>query len=104
MLQSVAAGGVLAGDKAGPQQELDEEREVEALASPLKLSCEETLSETSQASHTVRQASEVPAEPMSHELLAMTAFLSQMQAKQDEMNKFLVNKQTPEHESTMMPS
>src|SRR6266550_8486153 len=51
------------------------------------------LSETSQASHTVRQASEVLAEPMSRELLAMTAFLSQMQAKQDEMNKFLINKQ-----------
>src|SRR6266576_2471163 len=93
LLQSVAAGGVLAGDKAGPQQELDEEHEVEALASPLKLSHEETLSEPSQASHTVCQASEVPAEPMSRELLAMTAFLSQMQAKQDEMNKFLVNKQ-----------
>ncbi len=92
--QSVAAEGVLARDEAGSQQELDEEREVEALASPLKPSHEETLSETSQASLTVRQASEVPAEPTGREFLAaMTAFFSQMQAKQDEMNKFLVNKQ-----------
>src|SRR6266576_3007614 len=53
-----------------------------------------TLSEMSQASLTVRQASEVRAEPTGREFLAaMTAFFSQMQAKQDEMNKFLVNKQ-----------
>ncbi|KAF8314555.1 hypothetical protein F5887DRAFT_929705, partial [Amanita rubescens] len=90
-LQSVAAEGVLARDEVNPQQELDKEREVAALASPNKIPYTEMLLETSQASHTVRQASEALAEPMSHELIAMTALFKQILDKQDGMNNRLIN-------------